>query len=483
MDVLLLGKDGSLPDGLPSYTIDVTRASDTIALGNANSVDSMDGILAVAIENDDKQANGIVAFYDTETYELLNTVEVGALPDMVKFTPNGRFVVVANEGEPSDDYKLDPEGSVSVIFVDPHHDVSDPWVYHLGFSEFNRGGSRHAELPAEVRIFGPDASVAEDLEPEFIAISEDSRTAWVSFQENNALAVIDLRDKRIESIVALGFKDHSLSGNELDASDRDDAINIRNWPVLGMYQPDGIDSYPHDGETYLVSANEGDSRDYWKGSEEYADAAECLADGGQAYDEEDGCLFFSEEVRVKDLQLDNVAFFNPSLQNDDQLGRLKTTTTLGDANSDGFNQEIYAYGARSFSIWDASGKLVYDSGADIASFTAKTLGLDPAKETGFNAGDQRSDDKGAEPESVVIGYVQGKYYAFVGLERTGGILVYDITDPHAVEFILYLDEGPDHISPEGIEFVLASKSPTFKPLLMVAHEVSGTTTVYQIETD
>ena len=456
VDVLVLGKDGSLPDAAASFTIDVTMASNTLRLGNANSVDAQDGILAVAIENDDKQANGVVAFYRTDNYDLLNTVEVGALPDMVKFTPNGRFVVVANEGEPSDDYRIDPQGSVSIIYIDRRNRVASPRHYLLDFNAFNPGGPRHDELPEAVRIFGPGASVAQDLEPEYIAVAADSKTAWVSFQENNALAEIDLRRKRVRRIVALGFKDHRLPGNELDASNRDGAINIRNWPVLGMYQPDAIDAYQTGGRTYLVSANEGDARDYQG---------------------------FSEEVRVADLTLDNVVYPDSSIQNDDRLGRLKTTTLLGDANSDGFVEQIYSYGARSFSIWDSLGNLVYDSGADIAKITADALGLDLENETGFNGGDQRSDDKGAEPEAVVVGYVQGRYYAFVGLERTGGIMVYDITDPEAAEFVLYFDEGPGHVSPEGLEFVPASKSPTGKALLLVAHEISGTTTVYEIETD
>ena len=134
----------------------------------ANSVAVYGNWVAVAVEADNKQANGHVVFFGTDG-SLLGSVEVGALPDMVAFTPDGSKALVANEGEPSDDYTVDPEGSVSII--DLGNGLTDATVTTLGFTDFNAGGSRAAELPADVRVFGPNATVAQDLEPEYITVS------------------------------------------------------------------------------------------------------------------------------------------------------------------------------------------------------------------------------------------------------------------------------------------------------------------------
>jgi 2',3'-cyclic-nucleotide 2'-phosphodiesterase/3'-nucleotidase/5'-nucleotidase len=168
-----------------------------------------------------------------------------------------------NEGEPSDDYTTDPEGSVSIIDVSAGAaNITQDSVCTADFRGFN-----DAELDPGIRIFGPNASVAQDLEPEYVTASDDSTRAWVTLQENNALAILDLEDCQVMDLVALGFKDHNLPGNGLDASDVD-GINITSWPVQGMYQPDGIASYRFQGATYRITANEGDSRDYPGFSEE-----------------------------------------------------------------------------------------------------------------------------------------------------------------------------------------------------------------------
>ncbi|WP_022949985.1 choice-of-anchor I family protein [Methylohalobius crimeensis] len=426
---------------------------------SANSVAVKGDLVAVAIENNDKQANGFVAFYRAGNLELLNVVEVGALPDMVTFTPNGRHVLVANEGEPNDDYTIDPEGSVSII--DITRGVHRATVQTAGFDAFDKAFL----TAAGVRVFGPGASAAQDLEPEYITVSRNSRTAWVTLQENNAVAVVDIKNAEVTDIMPLGTKDHSLPGNELDASNEDDGIHIANWPVRGLYLPDAIASYQSRGRTYLVTANEGDARDY------------------------DG---FSEETRVEDLNLDAGAFPDAAeLQKEENLGRLKTTTTLGDTDGDGDIDEIYAYGARSFSIWDSQGHLVYDSGADFERIIADRL------PDSFNSNnddndsfDSRSDDKGPEPEGVTIGKILGRTYAFVGLERVGGIMVYDITDPENARFQDYLNhrdflslaDAPNagDLGPEGLHFIPWYASPNRRPLLVVGNEVSGTTTIYQI---
>lgn len=407
--------------------------------GGVNSVAFSNGILAAAIEADTKQDNGIVAFFDAQGNFQIK-FEVGALPDMVTFTPDSSKVLVANEGEPNDDYDVDPEGSVSII------NVANGSVNTVGFAGVS--------IDPEVRIFGPGATPEQDLEPEYIAVAEDGATAYVAIQENNALAILDLKTETFTEVKSLGFKDYSLEGNGFDASNRDDEINIQTHPVLGMYQPDAIASYTVNGETYIVSANEGDARDY------------------------DG---FSEEERVKDLDLDPTAYPNADeLQEDENLGRLKTTNTLGDTDGDGDVDQIYSYGSRSFSIWDAAGNLVFDSGDDFEQIIA----ADFPEFFNVNSGDpeefdQRSDDKGPEPEGVTIGTFKGRTVAVIGLERTGGVMVYDISDPVAPSFITYEPSFSGDVSPEGLLYISAADSPNGEALLVLSNEVSETISVYQ----
>jgi len=434
--------------------------------GSANSLAVYKGMVAVAIEAANKQEPGLVAFYKATDLSLIDTVPVGALPDMVSFTPDGQYLLVANEGEPNADYTVDPEGSVSVI--DLRRGVKKAVVRTADFTAFN---GREDELRAQgIRIFGPNATASQDLEPEYITMT-DSRHAWVSLQEANALALIDIRNARVLDLMPLDTKDHSLPGNELDASDKDGVVNIVSRPVKGMYMPDAISSYNYRGDTFIVTANEGDSRDY------------------------DG---YSEEARIKDLTLDPVAFPDgDTLKAEAVLGRLKTTLASGDTDGDGDFDEIHVFGGRSFSIRNARGSLVYDSGADFEKITAARLPAD------FNSNheendsfDNRSDDKGPEPEGVTLGEIQGRTYAFIGLERIGGIMVYDVTNPYNASFVDYFnsrDFGTDtlladdtlnratgDLGPEGLTFIPADKSPTRKPLLVVGNEVSGTTSIYRI---
>ena len=454
-----------------------------ITLGAANSVSVHNGIMAVAIEAKPKQDMGYIAFYKVDDHAFITAVKVGALPDMVTFTHDGKQVVVANEGEPNDEYTIDPEGSVSIITI-PNDitKLSQKDVTEVSFRDFNNGGSRADERPAGLRIFGPNASVAQDLEPEYITVSKDNRYAFVSLQENNGIAKIDLSKKSVNTIWALGVKDYNKTGNELDVSDKDKTIQLQNWPVLGMYMPDTIASYMISGKTYIVTANEGDSRDY-KG--------------------------FSEELRVKDLAEFNshLALTSPlkhsiegKLEDDKNLGRMKITSTLGakdcelvkGAPTNCTYTELYGYGARSFSIWSGeTGEQVFDSGSDFERITSERLG-----ENGFNASndsnktDGRSDDKGPEPEALTLGQIDGRTYAFIGLERVGGIMVYDITTPTKSQLVQYLTSrdfdakvdtsAAGDLGPEGMSFVSKEDSPTGQALLIVGNEVSGTTSVYGI---
>jgi len=434
---------------------------DLSSLGSGvNSVAVRDGVVAVAVEADPKQDPGTVGFFDTDG-NLLNSVQVGALPDMLTFTPNGRFLLVANEGEPNEEYTIDPEGSVSIITM--RHDVENITQADVRTADFTRFNDR--PIDPRIRIFGPGATVAQDLEPEYIAVSRNSRTAWVALQENNALAIVNIPRARVRRLVGLGFKDHSVASNGLDASNRDGAINIQPWPVHGMFQPDGIASFKVRGREYLISANEGDARDY------------------------DG---FSEEARVGDLILDPDVFPDAAtLQQEENLGRLKTTTASGDTDGDGHFEKVFSYGGRSYSIWDARGRIVFDSGSQIERVTANLIPDDFNSNNDENDSfDSRSDDKGPEPEGVTVGRVGARTYAFVGLERVGGVVVVDVSYPTATRFVEYVNNRDftgdaelgtaGDLGPEGLLFIRRRVSPINAPLLVVTNEVSGTTTIYKV---
>ncbi|MEM8642408.1 MAG: choice-of-anchor I family protein [Cyanobacteria bacterium P01_G01_bin.54] len=420
------------------------------------------GLVAVAVEADTQQDPGSVVFFTVEG-EFVAQVEVGALPDMVAFTPDGETLLVANEGEPNDDYTVDPEGSMSILAIPAFNlallQTHTPQTVTFGaFLADN-------PLPEGVRVFGPGATAAQDLEPEYIAIAADGNTAFVTLQENNAVAVVDIAAAEITDILPLGTKDHSLPENALDASNQDGEINITTHPVWGLYQPDAIATLTHGEQIYFLTANEGDARDY--------DA-------------------FSEETRIAELTLDPDAFPNAAvLQDEAVLGRLKTTTTLGDTDGDGDYDELYAYGARSFSVWTAAGELVWDSGSAFEEIVASELPDDfNATNDENNSFDNRSDDKGPEPEGITVGQIGATTYAFIGLERVGGIVVYDVTDPTAPEYVTYTNNRnfagdaaagtAGDLAPEGLLFIPADESPNGTPLLVVTNEVSGTTSIYSL---
>jgi hypothetical protein len=479
-----------------------------VSLGNVNSVDVYGDYMAVAIEADVKQDDGYVAFYSVAggSPALVSVVKAGALPDKVGFSPDGNYVVVANEGEPNDDYSNDPEGSITVIDVSGGFD--SPVASQAGFQAFNGGG-----LEGPVRISAKAQSIAQDLEPEFMAFSEDSSTAFVTLQENNAVAILDLATAEVTAVLGIGFKNHGLPGNELDASNNDDGVNVRNWSIFGTYMPDGFDAYTVNGTTYLVTANEGDGREYVSDA---ADEADCTAQGGFLFDDVD-CFHYLDEIRVKDLDAsqftpDLVAKLGDDFQDSDKLGRLKMITDLGledpaacttlastgqpisypdEAPVPGCVYEaIYSFGARSFTIWDTeTGRPVFDSGSDFEVITAQQLGESFNASNDSNDGDDRSDDKGPEPEAVEIATINDNTFAFIALERVGGVMVYNITNPQNAEFVQYINprdftvgddvveaNGAGPLGPEDIKFVTQDDA----MYLLVSNEVSGTLSVYSV---
>lgn len=398
----------------------------------------------------------------------LSHVQVGVLPDMVTFTPDGKYALAANEGQPNDDYSIDPEGSVSII--DVTGDIAFLSANHVTTAQFDKLDTSH------IRKVKPEATFAQDAEPEYIVVSEDSKKAFVVLQENNAIATLNLQTKQFESIHSLGTIDHSLPGFALDASDKDGVASLKNWPTLGLFMPDGMSLYTANGKTYILTANEGDAKDYDGFSEEarVVDIADRIALDAKYY---------------KGYTQEQLNALQAALTDEKQLGRLKTTTSV-ELNADGKQPFIHSYGTRSFSIWDADTmKLVFDSGDQFERIT--NLANPHAFNTNNEANefDTRSDDKGVEPEAVVVGQVGNKPYAFIGLERAGGIMAYDITNPANPAFDIYFssrsydlnEEQPSgDVAPEGLTFIDEKSSPTGRALLVVANELSGTIAVYEL---
>lgn len=428
----------------------------------ANSVAVARGVVAVAQQAAVKTDRGSLVLYDARTLRKIRTLTVGALPDNVTMSDDGRWALVADEGEPEGycEGQVDPVGSVSV--VDLRRGPARATVRTAGFERFD--GQADRLRAAGVRIFGPGASVSQDLEPEYVAVSRDGRRAWVTLQENNAVAVVDVRRARVTAVRPLGLKDHDVAGQGLDPSDRDGGAAVATWPVSGMFQPDGVAAYRARGRDFLVTANEGDARDY-----------DC----------------FAEEERVGDLELSPEAFRDAAaLQADAALGRL-TVATTAPQDAEGRYTRLDAYGARSVSVRDSDGRLVWDSGDQLEQLLARVRPeLFNADHTESDSADSRSDNKGPEPEGVDLGRLGGRTLAFVGLERSSGIVVVDVTRPRSPRLAGYADHRDDagdpeagtagDLGPEGVHFVSASDSPDRRPLLLVGNEVSGTVTVWRV---
>ncbi|MDR6762274.1 hypothetical protein J2Y38_002485 [Flavobacterium sp. 2755] len=402
--------------------------------GASNSVSIYDGKLAVALESTtNKQGNGKVVVFNTSDYSLIKQVTVGALPDMITFSADGKYIMTANEGEPNTDYSQDPNGTISII------ETSNYTVTTLDFASFS---SQAAALAKDgFRISKYAKSFAQDIEPEYITISDDSKTAWVTLQENNGVAKVDLASKTITAIYPLGLKDYNTAENAIDVSDSDDKIAFGPWKVKGLYMPDAISHFSSNNVPYFVTANEGDAREY--------DA-------------------YTDIKRMKSLKLDATVFPDAAtLKLDANLGRLNLITDMGDTDGDGDLDEMVSFGARSFSIWNGNtGKIVYDSKNDVDKKTNELGTYD----------DKRSDDKGSEPEAVVVAKMGNQNILFVGLERSDAFMTYDVTNPASPQYLQTVKTGD---APEGVLYIPASKSPTKRSLVVVSSEGDGTIKIYQ----
>ena len=401
--------------------------------------------LAAAIQAENYAANGLAALFSCNadgTLTLLSTVEVGVQPDMITFADNNT-ILTANEGEP----RLgtggdDPKGSVTIVTIGEEN------VLTAKSADFDSFDSQRDALAASGVLIQKNTQPSTDFEPEYIAVS--GTTAYVSLQEANAIAVLDITNKTFTGVYPLGFQDYGTTEVDLQ---KNDTIELKNYDnVYGIKMPDGISVTTIGGKTYLLTANEGDSRADWAGLDnEYENVASPT-----------GNVTLEKKV----------VWFNANMW-------------------DGLdNEKAYVFGGRSFSIYEVTGdglNLVYDSGSGFEQITAEKL------PNNFNTSndkitiDNRSGKKGPEPESVVTGTVDGKTYAFVALERIGGIMVYDITDPANTKFVNYINsreidaEVHGDVSPEGLSFIPASMSKNGKAILLAACEVSGTLAVYQCE--
>ncbi len=406
-------------DVLNATTGSLVQHIDISSFGSINSVAIKNGLAAFAIESSVRTNSGVVQFYDTATRTLsagINSVTVGALPDMLTFTPDGSKLLVANEASPSTygarigttiprNYApaaVDPVGSVSIIDMSARAVAATP-----GFVGVTQTGSN-------IRT-----NTGMGFEPEYIAVNAAGTKAYVTLQEANAIGVLDLNTNSFEKVVGLGVKDFSLPGNTIDPLNNG-TVSFISANVRGLYMPDGIAAYEANGATYLVMANEGDFR------------------------EDDG---------------DRSAAGT--------LGAAAPLNNLRVSNTDSSPGDLYAVGARSFSIRDSDGNLVFDSG-DTLDKKAAELGI---------YDDARSRDKGVEPEGVSLFSVAGRTIAAIGLERTlkGAVALYDITDPANASFLDMLVTDGD-LAPEGLQAFERDG----KLFLTIANEVSNTTTLYSI---
>ncbi|QOR74477.1 choice-of-anchor I family protein [Cruoricaptor ignavus] len=432
----------------------VFKTIDMKPYGGVTSVAVKNDLVAIASPNADEQQNGSVVFFNPNG-DFLKQVTVGALPDMVTFSPDGKLVLTANEGEPNAAYDNDPEGTVSIIDISAGiANLSQSQVTTVDFKKFTQD-----ELIAKgLRHLKKDNTIYQDIEPEYITITADSRKAFVTLQENNGIAEIDLITKTLTDVWGLGKKDMSQPGNGFDASDNNGEILIANWPVKSFYIPDAAQTYQVNGVNYIITANEGDEK-------EFSALNERTTVGNANY-------------KLNPANFPQAEMLKQSYN----LGRFRVTNLNGDNDGDGVFEEINNVGARSFSIFNADTKqLVFDSGDQIERITLEKY------PKFFNSDHEkvkikgRSHSKGPEPEGVALAEIGGKTFAFITLERVGGVLAYNVTNPQSPVFVDYQNaREKGDLGPEGVLYISQEDSGNGKGYVLVANEISGTISIYEL---
>jgi 2',3'-cyclic-nucleotide 2'-phosphodiesterase (5'-nucleotidase family) len=459
---------GSLAFSLAKSLVQVPGGGSSMSLGNGNSIALSGNTLAVSFDGPTAGSNGAVALFDVATAGTgatwRATASVGAVPDMLVFTPDGTSILAAIEGEPSTGYAVDPAGGLALI------NATTGAQTFFGFSGFDAAAATLRSQGVKLTYGLPGTTNAQalpslDLEPEYITIS--GNRAYVTLQEANAIGIFDLGTQSWVSILPLGLINHNLAGNGIDTSDRDGGAIIRQLPLSGMFMPDAIASFVQGGVTYLVTANEGDARE-WGGT-------------GNV---------FNEAVRISELvpasgstapagmpALDAALLSQiQSRRGDADLGRIDVSRWVGDTDGDGDLDRLQVFGGRGFAVWEVGGTstaptltLRYNSGQLIDQILASQL---PG-----SYDDGRSDNKGAEPEQITLGTVGGTVYAFVGLERANATMAFSIDGPTNVNFAGIINRSGD-TAPEVSTFIPAAGSTPAR--LAVANEVSGTTTLFNL---
>lgn len=206
-------------------------------------------------------APGEIWLLDADSGAVRASYPAGIDPDGIHFSPDGRRLAVPNEAE---NYRRAAGGG----YVSAPGSVT---VVELG-EALGRGRAVQVPLPplpmghgltveSDQRLLkrevdGREVEIPFDsgdpahLEPEHAAFAPDGATVYVSLQENNGVAVIDVASGSLSGVYALGAVEH--------AADLEDDGEVDFSETLTAFrEPDQI-AVTTDGR-YLVTADEGDT--------------------------------------------------------------------------------------------------------------------------------------------------------------------------------------------------------------------------------
>jgi hypothetical protein len=464
-----LGSNGALSSG-----ISIDLASTFGGAANISSISSVladsrgFGVASVIPTGKTSTDLGRIAIFNSSTGSILKTLDVGYHPDSVTITPDGSKLIITNEGEfvsTAAEATFARPGSISVVDLSGVTSVDN--VSNLTSSNVATYDFSAANLATGVSLTGirdntfaannsGTTALMANIEPEYTTASNTK--AFLTLQENNAIATFDFATGKFEKISSLGSITQTIDASDRDGASNGKSVNI-NDVVKGLPMPDTITQFSRGGSTFLVTVNEGDARP------DDVDIARAntaglvdTTDGGS------GDLYYAGDV------------------GNTGIGRLNILKDMGNLDGDAGIEDPTMMGTRSFSIWNASTQeRVFDSASMIEQYVAAndptTFNMNDGLTTKY---DERSDDKGPEPEALAFGTIGGRDYVFVGAERQNGIFQFDITDFGNVSITSYFntasstaDSGGAFISPESIAFLNAANNPTGQNLLVVGYEGTG----------